>query len=147
MEAFALPDQTSESIARLLCDNIVCRHGVPKQLLSDRGANLLSDLMKEVCLLTGMEKVNTTASHPQTDGLTENFNKTLRSMLAKQSQTLGRNWDIHLQQVLFAYRTRPHSSTESVLESLPSPYVVDSDSYSLELTRGEWCLESCQTHN
>ena len=91
VEAAALPDQTSESIARVLCDNIICRHGVPRQLLSDRGANLLSDLMKKVCSITGMEKVNMTASHPQTDGLVENFNRTLRSMLAKQSQVLGQN--------------------------------------------------------
>ena len=31
--------------------------------------------------MTEMKKVNTTAYHPQTDGLVENFNRTLRSML------------------------------------------------------------------
>ena len=67
---------------------MVCRHGVPRELLSDREANLLSDLMRDVCALTGMKKVNTTASHSQTDGLVENFNKTLRAMLAKHVKTL-----------------------------------------------------------
>ena len=141
VEAFPLPDQTSESIARLLVDHVFCRHGAPKELLSDRGANLLSELMMGVCALTGMHKVNTTAAHPQTDGLVENFNKTLRSMLAKHGQALSSNWDIHLQQLLFAYRTKPHTSagespffllygrdarlpTEMVLETLPSPYMV-----------------------
>ena len=111
VEAFPLPDQTSASIARLLIDHVVCRHGVPKQLLSDHGANLLSELMRDLCALTGMKKVNTTAGHPQTDGLVENFNKTLRAMLAKHSKAMGSNWDIHLQQLLFAYRTKPHMST------------------------------------
>ncbi len=45
VEAFAIPDQTTETIARLLIDGVVCRHGVPQELLSDHGANLLSGLM------------------------------------------------------------------------------------------------------
>lgn len=44
-------DQTSESIARLLIDHVVCQCGVPRELLSDRGANFLSELMQEVCRL------------------------------------------------------------------------------------------------
>ena len=153
VEAFPLPDQTSASIARLLIDHVVCRHGVPKQLLSDHGANLLSELMRDLCALTGMKKVNTTAGHPQTDGLVENFNKTLRAMLAKHSKAMGSNWDIHLQQLLFAYRTKPHMSTgespfyllygrdarlptESVLVTLPHPCLADIDDYCHELTRG-----------
>ena len=74
VEAYPLSEQTSEIIARVLVDMVICRHGVPQQLLSDRGANLLSVVMREVCEVTGMEKVNTTAYHPQTDGLVENFN-------------------------------------------------------------------------
>ena len=57
VEAYAVEDQTSETIARLLIDNVVCRHGAPTQLLSDRGANLLSGLMQDVCDLLGVKKV------------------------------------------------------------------------------------------
>ena len=52
----------------------MCRHGV---LLSDRGAAFLSNLMQEVCEILGVKKNNTTAYHPQTDGLVERFNRTL----------------------------------------------------------------------
>ena len=76
-------------------------------MASNRGANLLSHLMQEVCELFGIKKVNSTSYHPQSDGLVENFNKTLCSMLAKYSRQFGDNWDEHLQQVLFAYRTKP----------------------------------------
>ena len=31
VEAYPVVDQTSETIARLLVDNIVCRHGVPAE--------------------------------------------------------------------------------------------------------------------
>ena len=83
VEAYASPDQTSETIARLLVDCVVCRHGVPSQLLSDRGPNLLSDLIQDVCALLGMHKVNTMAYHPQCDRLVENFNRTLRAMISQ----------------------------------------------------------------
>ena len=90
VEAYAVEDQTSLTIARLLVDSVVCRHGVSGQLLSDRGQNLLSNLLLEVCDLLGMKKVNTTSYHPQTDGLVERINKTLlRSMLAKHAQVFG----------------------------------------------------------
>ena len=111
VEAYAVEDQTSETIAKLLIDNVVCRHGVPSQLLSDRGPNLLSNLMQDVCELLGMKKVNTTSYHPQTDGLVENMNQTLRAMLAKHAHTFGPDWDLYLQQLLFAYRVKPQDST------------------------------------
>jgi transposase InsO family protein len=47
---------------------------VPEALLSDRGTNLLSHLMRDVCRLLGIEKYNTTAYHPQCNGLNERFN-------------------------------------------------------------------------
>ena len=88
-EVFATPDQSAFTIAKLLVENVVCQHGVPAQLLSDRGAAFLSQLMKEVCEVLGVKKVNTTACHPQTDGLVKWFNRTLTSMLAKKVQQDG----------------------------------------------------------
>ena len=49
VEPYPLPDQTSETIARVLVDRVICRHGVPRELLSDRGANLLSAVILDVC--------------------------------------------------------------------------------------------------
>ena len=48
-------------------DCVVCSYGVPGQLLSDRGPNLLSNVLLDVCRLLGVKKVNTTSYHPQTD--------------------------------------------------------------------------------
>ena len=78
VKAFAIPDQQSEIIAHLLAENIVCRHGVPEELLS---ANFLSDFILKLCCALGMKKINT--SGYQTDGLLEKFNSTILAMLAK----------------------------------------------------------------
>lgn len=112
-EVFAVPDQTSATIAQLLVEQIVSRHSVPEEVLSDRGKAFLSGLMKEVESLLGFHKVNTSAYHPQTDGLVECFNRTLITMLAKTTEN-GRDWDRRLSYVLFAY---PASQQESTPES------------------------------
>ena len=102
-EVFAVPDQTALTIAKLLVEHVISRHGVPAELLSDRGAAFLSTLVSELCQLMGIHKVNTTAYHPQTDGLVERFNRTLTEMLAKKVERSGQDWDTHLPFVLFAY--------------------------------------------
>ena len=50
--AFPVPDQKPERIAKLLCE-VVPFFVVPEALLTDRGANLLSHLMLDVCALQG----------------------------------------------------------------------------------------------
>ena len=48
VEAFPTKDQTALTIAKLLVEEVISRHGVPKELLSDRGAAFLSSLLKEI---------------------------------------------------------------------------------------------------
>ena len=108
---FPVPDQKTGRIVRLLCEEIVPLFGVPESLLTDRGANLLSHLMLDVCTLLGIEKLNTTAYHPQCDGMVERFNRTLKSMLRKRAAQFGAQWDKNLSGILWAYRNTPHEST------------------------------------
>ena len=110
-EVFPVADQTALTIARLLVTKIIPQHGVPSQLLSDRESAFLSSLMFENYRLMGIKKLNTTAYHPQTDGLVERFNRTLSDMLAKTVAIGGKDWDDCLPYVLFAYRASPQEST------------------------------------
>ena len=68
--------------------------------------------MKEIVKLLGIHQTNTTAYHPQMDGLVERFNRTLTTMLAKTAKKGGRDWDTHLPYVLFAYRASEQQSTQ-----------------------------------
>ena len=81
-EAFAVPEQKEETIAQLLVEEIVCRFGAPKYLLSDRGANFLSALCLKVYELLRISKVTTTSYHPQANGIVERFNGVLVEMLS-----------------------------------------------------------------
>ena len=108
---YAIPDQKAHRIARILVDEVIPFYRIPECLLSDRGTNLLSHLMRDLCQMLGIKKLNTTAYHPECDGMVERFNQTLKSMLRKHAARFGKQWDRFLSGVLYAYRNTPHEST------------------------------------
>ena len=67
--------------------------------------------MMDVYRLLGTHKVNTTAYHPQGDGLVERMNRSLLDMLSKSANSNGSDWDERLPFVLFAYRASIQEST------------------------------------
>ena len=85
---------------------VISRHDVPGELLLDRGAAFLSHLMQNVCKLLNTKKINTTAYHPQIDGLVKHFNRTLIEMLSKKVEKSGQDWDEHLPYVLLGFYER-----------------------------------------
>jgi len=110
-EAFAVENIDAVTTARLLVDEIVCRHGAPRTLLSDRGANFLSKLVREVCKLINTKKINTSSYHPQTNGLVERFNGSIAKALSNYVSSDQKDWDTFIPSVLFGYRTSPALST------------------------------------
>ena len=110
-EAFAVPDIEAKTIAKLLVDEIISRHGAPRKLLTDRGSNYKSSLLKEVCALMGTHKIFTTAYHPQCDGLVERFNGSLVQSISMYVDSNQKNWDENLSAVLFGYRSAPSDTT------------------------------------
>ena len=115
---FAMPDQKSTRIVDILVHEVMPFVGVPESLLSDWGTNLLSFIMKDVCSLLGIEKLNTTAYHPQCDGLVKRFNSTLKTMLCKHAARYGNQWDKYLSAVVWSYRNTPHEATREKLSFL-----------------------------
>ena len=110
-EVFPVKSTEAEVIAKLFVEELVSRHSCISTLLSDQGTNFTSRLMKEVCRLMSCKKVQTTAYHPQTDGLVERFNRTLIQCLTAFVQENPRTWDLYVPYVLSAYRWSVHEST------------------------------------
>ena len=60
-----IPVATTDAatIARLLVDELhVCRHEAPRTLLSDRGKNFMSILIKEVCQILNIKKIQNSST-------------------------------------------------------------------------------------
>ena len=70
----------AEHIAEELM-TLFSRVGVPREILTDQGSNFTSKLLTEVYKMLHIQPILTSPYHPQTDGLVERFNQTLKSML------------------------------------------------------------------
>lgn len=109
-EAYPLREVTAKQIASALL-HFFSHVGIPKEVLTDQGPNFMSRTLQQVYQLLGIKRVRTTPYHPQTDGLVERFNQTLKSMLKKFVSESGKDWDKWLPYLLFAYREVPQAST------------------------------------
>lgn len=110
-EFFAIPDQTSETIANVLVHRYITKYGVPKELITDQGASFTSDLIKEICKLFNIKKLQTTGYHPMSNGRTEITHKTLGKMLSHYVNQNQNNWDEFLSYVCMAYNSSYHETT------------------------------------
>ncbi|KAL5469541.1 hypothetical protein EMCRGX_G030811 [Ephydatia muelleri] len=111
VEAFPLAVTDSITLARILTDEVICRYGVPESLHSDQGANFVSEVMQSLCAQLGIKRTQTSAYHREGNGQVERFNRTLEAMLSKVDEEHQKEWDCHLQKVLFSFRTAVHEST------------------------------------
>jgi hypothetical protein len=111
-EARAIKDTKATTIAKFIYEEIICRHGCPKVLLSDQGTPFCNELVDSLCQLMNIRHRLSSAYHPQTNGLTERFNKTLCTTLAKYVSDYGDTWDNFLNAALFAYRTVQNHTTK-----------------------------------
>lgn len=89
------------------------RFGIPDTILSDQGTNYQSELLSELYELLDVHKVRTSPYHPQCDGITERFNRTLQSMLVHYVDENQQNWCSLLPSLAFAYNSAVHASTKS----------------------------------
>jgi len=110
-EAKALREATAEKTAEFLYKEIICRHGCPKTIQSDRGTHFNNKLIKQLCDKFRIKQQLSSPYHPQSNGLVERFNRTLCEALAKTLED-EKQWDEHIEAVLFAYRTNKHSITK-----------------------------------
>ncbi len=110
--AFPLVKTDANTIAKVLVEEVFLMFGAPKSILSDRGKNFLSKVLLGVLEILQIHKVNTSSYHPQTNGLTERFNRPLVDMLRAHVNAKQNNWDDFIKYALFAYNSGKHAVTK-----------------------------------
>ncbi|UYV72153.1 hypothetical protein LAZ67_9001970 [Cordylochernes scorpioides] len=110
-ETRAVSEATVKEVSKFLVEDIFLRHGAPQYLISDRGSQFTSNLMKEVMKTCKIKHCFTTSYHPQTNGLTERLNRTLINMLSMYVNTDQKNWDEILPFITHAYNTTIQETT------------------------------------
>ena len=136
-EAIPLKRIDTKTVADTLVQ-VFARLGIPHELLTDQGSNFTSGLMKELLRMLGIKHLKTSPYHPQSDGMVERFNGTLKTMLRKNCDD-PKDWDKMLPFLLFAYREAPHSTTGfSPFELLYGRHVRGP----LDVMREEWVAKT-----
>jgi len=67
----------AEGLARLFKDNVWKLYGLPESIISDRGPQFATGLIKELNKMLRIKSKLSMAFHPQTDGQTERVNQEL----------------------------------------------------------------------
>jgi hypothetical protein len=99
-------------MANLFFREIVCLHGVPKAIVSDRDIKFMSYFWKTLWRKLGMKLQFSTTCHPQTEGQTEVVNQTLSQLLRTMLKKNLWEWEDCLPHVEFAYNRAVHSTTQ-----------------------------------
>lgn len=111
--AIFIPTTTTISTAELvdiLVDHVVCLHGLPASVVSDRGSKFTSHVWSEVMKALGTRLKMSTAFHPQTDGQTERVNQVLEQYLRIFCSYQQDDWSSLLPRAAFAYNNSYHSA-------------------------------------
>jgi transposase InsO family protein len=80
-------------LAELYMSRIVCLHGVPKRIVSDRGSQFTSKFWEKLHESMDTKLNFSSAYHSQTDGQTEKTNQILEDMLRACALKYGKSWD------------------------------------------------------
>ena len=110
--AIATKNQTAKTTAEVLHDSFITHFGIPKRIHSDQGACFESDIIKELCKITGMTKSWTTPYHPMGNPIPERFNRTLLDMLGTLDPDKKSDWKKYLPSLTYAYNCTKHETTK-----------------------------------
>ena len=111
VEAWAVTDHTAQTIADKLECEFITKYRCPQQIHTDQGREFQSHLFKILCEKFGIKQTRTAPNKPNSDGLVERFNRTLKQMLTIFSSDNPQNWDDYLPYILMAYRATQNKST------------------------------------
>ncbi|GKE97832.1 putative reverse transcriptase domain-containing protein [Tanacetum coccineum] len=102
-----------EKLTRLYLKEIVCRHGVPVSIISDRDSHFTSNFWRSLQKGMGTNLDMSTAYRPQTDGQSERTIQTLEDMLRTCVIDFENSWDRHFPLVEFSYNNSYHASIKA----------------------------------
>ncbi|THZ62800.1 hypothetical protein D6C85_09139 [Aureobasidium pullulans] len=90
---------------------IIKLHGVPQEMVTDRGSQWTSSFFRELCKLLGIHQAMSTAWHPQTNGQDENTNQQMEQYLRAFVNFAQTDWVDWLPLAEFALNNRDLEST------------------------------------
>ncbi|GJU49589.1 reverse transcriptase domain-containing protein [Tanacetum coccineum] len=91
-------------------DNIVCRFGLPVEIVSDNGKQFRDNPFKDWCEKLCIRKCFASVKHPQTNGLVKRANRSLGEGIKARLDERSKDWIGELSYALWSHRTMIKSS-------------------------------------
>ncbi|GJX03678.1 reverse transcriptase domain-containing protein [Tanacetum coccineum] len=110
IEAKPVATIIGSQIKKFVWDNIVCRFGLPGEIISDNGKQFQDNPFKDWCEKLCIRQHFASVKHPQTNGLVERANRSLGEGIKARLDERSKNWMEELPHVLWAHRTMIKSS-------------------------------------
>ena len=107
----AIPNKEATTAANAIFKKLILECGAPEVLLSNNGKDFTNDTLAYMCQEFNIEQHFTSPYTSRSNGKIENINKFLKASIMKLCQEHTAAWDQVLDQILFAYRCCPHTST------------------------------------
>lgn len=101
-EAIPITDTKAETVAKAFFLQWIARFGVPLRLTTDRGVQFESELFSNLNRLLGINKLHTTAYHPQANGILERWHRTLKNAIKSH---VNHKWIETLPTILLGLRS------------------------------------------
>ncbi|VFQ90237.1 unnamed protein product [Cuscuta campestris] len=111
VEAEPLAGITGKQMIDFVGTNILCRFGVPKQIISDNGTQFEEAEFQDFLKTWGIQHTKVSVAYPQANGQVENVNRTIISGIKKKLLSERSKWVDELPRVLWTYRTTPRRAT------------------------------------
>ncbi len=103
--AIVLKSTTAKAVAEGLWV-IFSNTSIPEQILSDKGPQFMSEMLKEMYKLVGISHITNSVYHPQSNGALERVHGTFKSVL-KKCVSRKLDWVTQVPFVLFVFRQMP----------------------------------------
>ncbi|GJW29888.1 reverse transcriptase domain-containing protein [Tanacetum coccineum] len=110
IEAKAVATITGNQVKKFVWDNIVCRFGLPGEIISDNGKQFRDNPFKDWCEKLCIRQCFASVKHPQANGLVERANRSLGEGIKAKLDERSKDWIEELPHVLWAHRTMIKSS-------------------------------------
>ncbi|XP_039687900.1 uncharacterized protein [Medicago truncatula] len=115
VEAEAVSKITAEQVIKFYWKKIICRFGLPRNIVTDNGTQFASTRVVDFCKQLGIETKFVSVIHPQANGQAEAANKVILNGIKKKLEAAKGLWAEQLYEVLWSYHTTPHSTTGETL--------------------------------
>ena len=117
VEAITLCTVEGRHVVSFIHKSILCRFGIPHDIVSDNGSHFKNEKMKTFCSKFRIYHHFSAPYYPQGNGQAEATNKILIRILERTVET-GRDWHEKIHDALWAYRTTIRTPTNATPSEL-----------------------------